>query len=569
MENAEIAAALDEIADLLEIQEANPFRVRSYRSAARTVRDASQRMADLVEENGQLADLPNIGDSTADKIRELVERGTCKRLEDLRKKSPGQLTELLEIPGLGPKKVKALSDELGVQSRADLKEAAEEGQVRAVPGMGPKTERQILHNIENLEQQSGRLGVKEAAEYATSLGRHLDQIDGIAAWQVAGSYRRKKETIGDLDVLIQAADREAVADELTQYEAVASVVNKGTDKVRVRLRNGLAVDFLFFEERAFGSALMYFTGSKAHNIVLRKRARERDWKLNEHGLFDGRKRLAGKTEKEIYDKLGLALVPPELREDRGEVEAAEENNLPKLIELDDIRGDLHAHTTASDGSASIADMAQATRDHGYAYLALTDHSKAVRVANGLDEDRLRKHADEIRAVADDLKGFRLLAGVEVDILKSGALDLAEDVLAELDWVNASVHSHFGLSKKKMTTRVVKAIRSGVVNCVAHPLGRQIGAREPIKIDMDAVLAACVDHNVFLEINAYPDRLDLPDVYCQRAKEAGVPIVISTDAHKPGDLNFMRFGVSMARRGWLEKKDVVNTVAASTLNKHIR
>ncbi len=566
MENAEIAAVLDEIADLLEIQESNEFRVRSYRNAARTVRDASQRVADMAAAGEDLSDLPNIGESTAEKIHELVERGTCKRLEELRSKSPEQLTELMRIPGLGPKKVKHLYDELGVSTRDELKEAAQEGRVRELEGMGAKTEERILHGIENLEQQSGRIGLKEATEFAESLGHHLDQIDEIEDWQVAGSFRRRKETIGDLDVLIRAKDRETVADELAEHESVAQVVSKGTDKVRVRLRNGLAVDFLFFEKKAFGSALLYFTGSKAHNIALRKTARQRKWKLNERGLFKGRKRLAGETEAEVYEKFKLPVIPPELREDRGEIEAAENDDLPKLIELDDIRGDLHAHTTASDGKQSIKEMAEAAREHGYDYLAITDHSKAVRVANGLDEERLRKHADEIREVNSGLKGFRLLAGIEVDILKTGRLDLDEDVLSELDWVNASVHSYFNLSKKEMTERVLAAVRSGVVDCIAHPLGRQLGAREPIQIDLDRVFEACAEHGVCLEINAYPDRLDLPDIHCQRAREVGVDIVISTDAHKKGDLDFMRFGVGVARRGWLEKKHVLNTVTAKTLEK---
>lgn len=566
MENAEIAAVLDEIADLLEIQEANPFRIRSYRSAARTVRDASRRMADLIAEDEDLSDLPNIGESTAEKIREMVDTGRCQRLEKLRKKSPAKVTELLSIPGLGPKKVKQLHAELGVSTRDELKQAAEEERVRELEGMGAKTEQRILHGIENLEEHAGRIRLKEAQEYVESLGNHLDGVKGIQNWQVAGSYRRAKETIGDLDVLIRAKDRKKVADQLTKYEAVKNVISKGSDKVRVRLRNGLAVDFLFFEKRSFGSALMYFTGSKAHNIALRKRARQRKWKLNERGLFSGRKRLAGETEKEVYGNLKLPLIAPELREDRGEIEAAEKDKLPKLIELADIRGDLHAHTTASDGKQSIREMAKAAKKRGYDYLAITDHSKAVRVANGLDEDRLKKHADKIREVNGDLKGFRLLAGVEVDILKSGALDLNEDVLADLDWVNASVHSHFGLKKKAMTERLLKAVRSGVVDCIAHPLGRQIGVREPIDLDMDRLLEACAEEGVFLEINAYPDRLDLPDIYCQRAKEAGVEVVISTDAHKADDLEFMRFGVSAARRGWLEKKDVANTVTARSLSR---
>ncbi len=566
MENAEIADVFAEIADLLEIQDGDPFRIRSYRNAARSVRDASTRMADLVADNGNLTDLPNIGQSTADKIREMVDTGSCRQLDDLRRKTPADLTSFLQVPGLGPRKTRALHDELGVTTLADLQQAAQDHRVRDVAGMGAKTEERILHGIENLQQHAGRVRLQEASEYVHTLGQHLDRIASIDQWAIAGSFRRRRETVGDLDVLIDASARARAADALTQHPSVDDVVSKGTDKVRVRLRNGLAVDFLFFNKREFGSALLYFTGSKAHNIKIRKRAQASDWKLNEHGLFDGRQRLAGKTEQDVYKKLKLTWVPPELREDRGEVEAAEADKLPRLIAQDDIRGDLHAHTTASDGHHSIKEMAQAAQERGYEYLALTDHSKAVHVANGLDEKRLRKHADQIRAVNSSLTNFRLLAGVEVDILKSGRLDLDADLLAELDWVNASVHSQFELSEKKMTERLLKAIRSGVIHCLSHPLGRQIGSRAPIQFDMDQIFQACHEENVCLEINAYPDRLDLPDIHCQHAREAGVKIVISTDAHKIGDLDFMQYGIGVARRGWLERRDVLNTVTADTLLK---
>ncbi len=566
MENAEIANVLKEIADLLELQEGNAFRVRSYRSAARTVRDSSRRMADLVEEGEDLSALPNIGASTAEKIREMVKRGTCKRVEQLRNKAPTELTELLHIPGLGAKKVKLLHDELGVTNAAELKEAAEKQQVRALPDMGAKTEARILEGIANQARYTGRIRLQEADEYAAAIGRHLDEIKSVQQWQIAGSFRRRKETIGDLDVLIRASKRQTAADAITEHESVAEVISKGKDKVRVRLRNGLAVDFLFFNQEAFGSALLYFTGSKAHNIALRKRARKRHWKLSEHGLFSGRKRIAGASEKEVYGKLKMPLIPPELREDRGEVEAAEDDALPKLIEAGDLRGDLHCHTTATDGKESIKAMAEAAKAHGHDYLAITDHSRAVRVVNGLTADRLRRQADKVRKINDEMKGFDLLAGIEVDILKDGRLDLPEKVLADLDWVNASVHSYFNLTRKQMTERLVTAIRSGVVNCVAHPLGRRIGERESVNLDFDAVLEACADSGVCLEINANPARLDLPDNYCQRAKQAGVKIVISTDAHKSGDLAFLSYGVGVARRGWLEKKDILNTVTAKTLRK---
>lgn len=567
MENAEIASTLDEIADLLTIQEANQFRIRSYRDAARTVRDASERMADLVAEDQDLSDFPNIGESMAGKIHELVEKGTCRRLQQLREKSPEQLTDLLRIPGLGPKTARQLHRELGIKSIDDLRRAGEEQRLRNLDGLGAKTEKRLLEGIDNLEKHADRIRLKEAGEYMTTLARHLDAINEIDNWQVAGSFRRRMETVGDLDIVIQASNRERVAKELTRYKDVERVLGKGTDKVRLRLRNGLAVDFLFFNASQFGSALLYFTGAKAHSIALRKRARRRHWKLNERGLFRGNKRLAGKTEEEVYNKLKLPLIPPELREDRGELEAAEQDKLPTLVTLDDIRGDLHAHTTASDGNHSIEEMARAAKDHGYDYLAITDHSKAVHVANGLDEERVRHHADQIREVNSRIKNFRLLAGIEVDILKDGSLDLEHKVLEQLDWVNASVHSYFRLSKKDMTQRLLHAIKSGVIDCLSHPLGRQIGSREPIQLDLDKVFDACADNRVCLEINAYPDRLDLPDIHCRHARDAGVDLVISTDAHKTGDLDFMRFGVDVARRGWLEQKDIVNTTAPKTVQQH--
>jgi len=566
MENAEIAAVFEEIADVLEIQGENPFRVRSYRNAARTLRDLSERVVDLVDQQKDLSKLPNVGESISRQIHQILKRGTSKRLESLRKKVPEELPELMRVPGLGPKKVKLIYDALGVHTLGELKEAAESGRLRELEGMGEKTEEKILRGVETVQRHGGRVRLKEAAEYARTLGHHLDEIADLKRWELAGSLRRRKETIGDLDILVETDHPRRFGNQIGKDDLVAEVVSKGEDKIQVRLRNGLNVDFRMFERKQFGSALMYFTGSKAHNIALRKRAQKRGWKLNEYGLFNGKKRLAGKTEEEVYKKLGLAWVPPELREERGEVKAAEKSRLPQLVELDDIHGDLHAHTKATDGKNTIEEMAKGARERGYEYLAITDHSKAVTVAKGLDEDRLRKHSDDVRNVGQSIKNFALLAGVEVDILKNGDLDLDEDVLAELDWVNGAVHSHFDLSKKRMTERLLAAIRSGVVDCLAHPFGRMFGSREPIQFDIDRVFEACRDHDVCLEINAYPDRLDLPDIYCQRAKEAGVDIVISTDAHKVSDLDFMRYGVSVARRGWLEKRDIVNTTTRRSLRK---
>jgi DNA polymerase (family 10) len=566
MENAQVAAIFDEIADLLEIQEANPFRVRSYRNAARTIRDLSQRVEDLAEEGKDLTDLPNIGDSTAEKIHEILDTGTCQRLEELTQEMPEELTELMNVPGLGPRKAKLVYDELGVESLDDLKQACEDGRVRELEGMGEKTEQNILQGIATVKESSGRLLYNAAADHVQSLARHLDKIDELDRWEVAGSFRRCKETIGDLDVLVQAKDREKASERILDYGPIDDVLGRGEEKVSVRLDSGLQIDFRYFEAEAFGAALMYFTGSKAHNIALRRRAQDNDWKLNEYGLFKGENRLAGKDEESIYHRLNLSWVAPELREDRGEVGAAEKDELPGLVDLKHIHGDLQSHTTASDGSNTIEEMARAAQEFGHQYLAITDHSKRVTMANGLNDDEALKHADAIREVDETLDDFWLLAGIEVDILKSGKLDLEEKTLEQLDWVMGSIHYDRNLSKEKMTNRLLAAIQSGVIHSIAHPLGRIIGKRDALDFDLETVYDACREHGVCIEINAQPDRLDLPDIYCKEARDAGVTFTIGTDAHKQGGLDFIRFGVNVARRGWLERKHLLNTKTAKQLRK---
>jgi len=569
MENTQIADVLDEIATLLELQQDNQFRVRSYRNAARTVRDLSQRLDDLAKAGKDLSELPNIGRGTAEKIGEVLRTGTCKRLEELRRHVPGGLTTLMKVPGLGPRKAMQLYKELGVQTVDGLKEACEDHRVRDLPGMGDKTEQKILDGIRTLESMSGRFLYGIAADYVGTVGRHLDGIPYVKRWEVAGSFRRRKETIGDLDVLVEADDRAEATDRILELESIADVLSRGEERVSVRLDSGLQIDFRFFEPETFGAALMYFTGSKAHNIAVRKRAVQRGWKLNEYGLFKGERLLAGKTEDSVYRRLKMAWMPPELREDRGEIEAAEQGRLPALIEPGDIRGDLQCHTTASDGANTSDQMARAARRLGYSYLAVTEHSQAVRVANGLDEDRLRKHADAIRELDESLADLWLLAGVEVDILKNGKLDIDEDVLAGLDWVLASVHFNRNMDEKEMTRRLVTAVSSGLVHCLGHPLGRIIGRRDPIRFDVDRVFEACREHGVVVEINAQPDRLDLPDTYCRRALEAGLTFSIATDAHGQSDLDFMPFGVYVARRGWLEKEHVLNTCTVEQLRRKIQ
>lgn len=568
MENAQVADIFDEIADLIELEGGNEFRIRSYRSAARTVRDLSERLEDLVEEGKDLSEIPNIGESTAEKIHEILDTGTCERLEEMRRKVPPGLVALMRVPRLGPRKTMQLHKELGVESLEDLKEACENGKVRDLEGFGEKTEKNLLKGLRTLAETAGRYLYKAAADHVESIGRHLGGIDAVERYEVAGSFRRRKETVGDLDILVHASDRDEATEAILEYGEIDEVIGKGEEKVTVRLSSGLQIDFRYFDPSSFGAALMYFTGSKAHNIKLRKRAVERDWKLNEYGLSKGDEQLAGKTEEAVYHRLNLPWIPPELREDRGEIEAAEADDLPDLVEPDHVRGDLQAHTDATDGANTIREMADAAADRGYQYFAITDHSKRVTMAGGLDDDAARKHADAIREVDSDSDELWLMAGIEVDILKSGKLDLDEKTLEGLDWVVASIHYDRNLEKGKMTERYLSAIESGVVHCLGHPLGRIIGERDPIPLDMDRIFEACAEHGVWIEINAQPDRLDLPDVHVKRAREAGVEFTLGTDAHKISDLDFMRFGVGVARRGWLGKTDILNTRTVKQLRKRL-
>lgn len=568
MENTQIADIFDEIADLIDLEGGNEFRIRSYRAAARTVRDSSQRLEEIVG-NKDLTELPNIGEGMAEKIQEMVETGACERLEQLRSRVPEELTELLKIPQVGPRTAMQIHEELGVDTLADLEKACRDGKVRSLEGLGEKTEQSILEGIEMLKQTTDRFLIRPVTEHLEALGRHLDRIDTIERWEVAGSFRRHKETVGDLDILVMAGSRSKATEEILEYSDIDDVLGKGEEKISVRLTGGLQVDFRFFKEENFGSALIYFTGSKAHNISIRRRAQQNGWKLNEYGLFKSDHLLAGKTEESVYHRLSMSWIAPELREDQGEVEAAEADELPQLIEEGDIRGDLQSHTDASDGKNTIEEMAKAAMERGHQYLALTDHSKKVTMAGGLNDEEVRKHADAIRRVDDDLDDFWLMAGIEVDILKSGKLDLKEKTLEDLDWVVASIHYNMNLDRKANTERLVKAISSGVVHCIGHPFGRIIGKREPMDFDLDKVFEACVDNGVCLEINAQPDRLDLPDKVCKSAMEAGVAFTISTDAHRTSELDLMPFGVYAARRGWIEKEHVLNTRTARQLRKQLK
>jgi DNA polymerase (family 10) len=556
--NADIAAAFEQIADLLELQNANPFRVRAYRNAARIVGELKLDLAAAIGSGRPLPKLPGIGTDLEAKIREFATTGAIGALERLKKEVPAGVAELLKLPGLGPKRVRALYEELHVHTLPQLLRAARDGRIRSLPGFGAKTEQRIAEAIERQLAQVKRFKLAIAAQYADALLAYLKQAPGVAEVAAAGSLRRAKETVGDIDLLATAPDGAAVCRYFTQYPDVAEVLQSGETRASVVLKSGLQVDLRVVPQQSYGAALMYFTGSKAHNIRLRNLAADQGLKLNEYGLFKDRRAIAGATEEDVYSALGLPWIPPELREDRGEIEAAKRRALPQLVERDDLRGDLHAHTKWSDGTATIEEMAQAARAHGLAYLAISEHSRRLTVAHGLDPVRLAKQRAEIEGIDAKLDGVRLLTGIEVDVLEDGALDLPDAALAPLDVVIAAVHSKFDLPRAKQTARILAALDNPHVKILAHPLGRLIDQREPYDVDMLAVIRKCRARGVALEVNAHPQRLDLTDLACRMAKDEGARVAINSDAHSVHEFDNLVYGVGQARRGWLEKADVLNT-----------
>lgn len=561
--NRDIAGILNEVADLLDIQDANSFRVRSYRNAARTVDDLEEQVADLVERGEDLSSLPDVGGSIASKLEEIVHTGRLEQLDELRSQMDADVTELLDIQNLGPAGARKLFTELGVTDAEGVVRAAEEGRIAELDGFGEKTQEQLLRDARRYLERGSRerLPLGEADDVVAPLLEYLDSCSSIDRAVAAGSYRRRKETIGDLDIVAVCDDRSAAMDEFVDYERVESVVSHGTTRSTVVLSSGLHVDLRAVGEESFGAALYYFTGSKQHNIATRRIAQDRALKINEYGVFDGDEQIAGATEESVFETIDLPYIVPELREDRGEVEAAQQDALPALIGLDDIRGDLHMHSTATDGKNTIGEMAEAAAERGYEYIAITDHSKRVSMANGLDADALENQLDEIARVNEEVGGIRVFTGIEVDILKDGSLDLSDEVLARLDVVIASVHYDREMSEAKMTDRIVAAVTGHPVSCVGHPTGRMIGVRDAYPVDLGALFEAAVDAGVAVELNANPERLDLTDQACRVAADAGVTLSIGTDAHSTGNLGFMRYGVDTARRGWVEASSVINTRSA--------
>jgi len=565
VQNAEIAAMFDQTADLLEIKGENQFRVRAYHRAARTIDGLPQSVRSMLSAGADLTELPGIGKDLAGKIADIVTTGHFNLLDQLKKQLPGQLGDMAALPGLGPKRVKLLYDKLKVRTLDDLRRAIKRGRLHELRGFGPVIEKKLAGALEKpVLVKRFKLAVAEAeAEALVAFLRDGGRV------VVAGSYRRRRDTVGDLDILVTSDQGPAVGDKLVGYDNVAEVLAHGPTRTTVVLRSGLQVDVRAVPEASYGAALLYFTGSKSHNIALRSLANAHDWKLNEYGLFSGKRRIAGATEEEVYKKLELTYIPPELREDRGEIALAKASQLPRLVTVADMRGDLHVHSDWTDGTASIEVMAAAAQSSGYAYMALTDHSRRVAMAHGLDPARLARQLREVDKLNAKFKGFTILKGIEVDILKDGTLDLPDSILARLDVVVASVHSFFDLPREAQTDRVVRAMQNRHVSIIGHPTGRLIGEREPYDIDMERVISAAHDLGCTLEINAEPDRLDLNDIHIHAAKSKGAKVAISTDAHSVNGFQYMRFGIDQARRGWLTADDVINTRSLAELRKLLK
>ncbi len=559
MTNSEIADKFEEVADLLEFQGANPFRIRAYRNAARTIHDLSEPVAEIAADpERSLSAIGGIGKDLGGKIETLLATGSLPMLDELLAEIPRSVLAILRVPGLGPKRAALLYRELGVATLDQLREACEQERVQGLKGFGAKTEQTILKGLDLAAEADRRLLWVQADQHVHSILAHMASCAAVERIEPAGSYRRRKDTVGDLDFLAVAADAGPPMDHLAAYEGIAEVLLRGDTKMSVRLSAGLQVDLRIVPAESFGAALQYFTGSKEHNVALRGRAKKQGLKISEYGVFRGDEQVAGRTEDDVYASLGLPCFPPELRENRREFQWADAGPLPVLVEPADICGDLHMHSTWTDGIATIEEMAEAARNRGLKYIAITDHSKRVSVAGGLDAKDLRRQWKDVDQLNARLDGITVLKGVEVDILERGGLDLPDDLLAEADWVNASVHYGQRQTREQITERIVGALENPYVCAVAHPTGRMLQQREAYQVDLDAVLHAARENGKFLELNAHPVRLDLDDVACAAAKCLGVLIVISTDAHRPEGLDAMRLGINQARRGGLTASDVVNT-----------
>jgi len=559
MKNREIADLLEEMADILEFKGENPFKISAYRKASRIIGDLTQDIEEIAEQ-GKLKEIPGIGKGIAQKIVQYLKTGKISKFEEARKGVSDELIAMMDIPGMGPKTLSMLHRERGISNLSQLEKALGDGSLRGLFGIGEKKIENIKRGIQLLKQSKGRMNLGIAFPLAKRIVEALREKTGSKKIEWAGSLRRMKESIGDIDILATGPDKEKIVHAFAHLPEVKEVLASGQTKASVIVEGGTQIDLRVVEEDSYGAALQYFTGSKAHNIHLRGIAKAKGIKINEYGVFKGKKKVGGKDEKDIYRALGMDWMEPELREDRGEIEAAQKGRLPKLVQESDIKGDLHVHSKWSDGTSSIEEVARAAQRRGYQYIAITDHSKSLRIAHGLDESRLMKQTEEIDRVNEKLKGFQILKGTEVDILAEGRLDFPEKVLEKFDIVVASIHSGFKQDRAKMTKRIIQAIENPYLDIFAHPTGRLLGARDPYEVEMDELIEAAKKFGKVLEINAYFERLDLDDIHCRKAKEMGIQVAISTDSHHPDQMWMMSLGVAVAKRGWLEKKDVLNTLS---------
>ncbi len=566
MKNQEIAEVFYQIADLLEIKGELPFKIRAYRRAAQRIETLEMDIEDVYRQ-GKLMDIPGIGEGIAKKIKELIETGKLEYLERLKKEIPEELIKLMEIPGVGPKKALVLYKKLGITTVDQLREACEKGRLRSLEGFGELTERNILRGIEMLERSKGRFLINVAYENGIRIVDYLKKNRDVLNISIAGSLRRMKETIGDIDILVSSLNPDSIMDDFVKYPDVKEILVKGSKKTSVILRDGIQVDVRVVKPESFGAALQYFTGSKEHNIQIRNIAVKMGLKINEYGVFkkETEEYIAGRTEEEVYKAIGLDYIEPELRENRGEIELAQQGKLPKIVRYEEVKGDFHIHSTWSDGTASIEEIARKAQEMGYEFVGIADHSASLKVAYGLSEEKVLKKIQEIRKLQERFD-VRIFAGTECDIKPDGSLDYSNKILKELDFAYAAIHSRFKMNEKEMTERIVKAMENEYINILAHPTARMIGKRDPINVDLERIFEVARETNTFMEINAFPDRLDLNDVHAKMAKERGVKLAIGTDSHSLDHMRFLKFGTAMARRGWLEKKDILNTYDLREIEK---
>jgi len=565
MKNRELADLFEKMADILEFKGENPFKISAYRKASRVIGDLTQDIEEIAEQ-GELKNIPGIGEGMAQKVVEYLKTGKISRFEEVKKGVPDELIAIMDIPGMGPKTLALIHKERGINNLSQLEKAVEDSSLTDLPGMGEKKIENIKRGIQLLKQSKGRMNLGVAFPVAKRIVETLRQKTGSKKIEWAGSLRRMKENIGDIDILATGLDKEKIIQAFIHLPEVKEVLASGETKASVIVERGTQIDLRVVEEDSYGAALQYFTGSKGHNIHLRGIAKAKGIKINEYGVFKGKKKIGGKEEKDVYRSLGMDWIEPELREDRGEIEAAQKGRLPKLVEETEIKGDLHVHSKWSDGTSSIEEIARAALKKSYQYVAICDHSKSLKIAHGLDESRLMEQIDEIDRINEKMKGFQILKGTEVDILSDGKLDLPEVILEKLDIVIGAIHSGFKQDKVKMTKRIIRALENPYIHILAHPSGRLLGARDPYEVEIEEVMEAAKKYGKALEINAYFERLDLDDIHCRKAKEMGIRVAIGTDSHHLDQMWMMSLGVAVAKRGWLETKDILNTFSLKEILK---